>query len=141
MKKYLFIALAALSLAACEENGENGNEPVQKAELEQSYVAVSLLADDMSTRADGDKYEDGEASERVVNSLYFFLFDAEGQPFNIDGGVNYKAVDVNAEGNTSDETPNVSDVKNKVLVFKNYVGEYPAKIVAVINWAPAANTG
>lgn len=137
MKRFLVLALAAFAFAACSEKEESGNQAVQNGELEQSYVAVSLLADDMTTRAEGDRYEDGEASERVVNSLYFFLFDAEGQPFNIDGGVNYKAVAVNETGNTSDETPNVSDVKNKVLVFKNYVGQYPAKIVAVINWAPA----
>lgn len=137
MKKFLVLALAAFAFAACSEKEETGNQPAQNAELEQSYVAVSLLADDMTTRAAGDRYEDGDPSERIVNSLYFFLFDAEGQPFNIDGGVNYKAVGVNAEGNTSDETPNVSDVKNKVLVFQNYVGQYPAKIVAVINWVPA----
>ncbi|MBO7242240.1 MAG: Mfa1 fimbrilin C-terminal domain-containing protein [Alistipes sp.] len=145
MKKYLFIALAALGFAACEKAADESNVQ-QEAEFEQSYVAVTLLADDMSTRAQGDEYEDGEPEERVVNSLYFFLFDAEGNAFNIDGGVNYKAVNVNAEGNTPgatapEGTPNVSDVKEKVLVFENYKGEYPAKMVAVINWAPAVGTG
>lgn len=145
MKKYLIIALAALGFAACEKTAEEGNVQ-QNGELEQSYVAVTLLADDMSTRAQGDEYEDGEAVERVVNSLYFFLFDAEGNAFNIDGGVNYKAVNVNAEGSNPgatapDGTPNVSDVKDKVLVFENYKGEYPAKMVAVINWAPATGAG
>ncbi len=146
MKKYLFIALAALGFAACSENGKE-NIPNQNAELEQSYMAVSLLADDMTSRAAGDQYEDGEDAERAVKSLYFFLFDANGNPFNIDGGVNYKAVSVNENGTAPDAsvaapdgTPNVSDVKNKVLVFNNYVGQYPAKIVAVINWAPAAGT-
>lgn len=141
MKKYLFIALAVLCFTACAENGEQ-NVPVQNGEMEQSFMAVSLLADDMSTRAVGAEYEDGEAAERVVKSLYFFLFDAQGNAFNIDGGVNYKSVAVNENGNAPtgtppEGTPNVSDVKNKVLVFENYVGEYPAKIVAVINWAPA----
>ena len=141
MKRFLFIALATLGFVACAERGEE-NPTIQTGELEQSYMAVSLLADDMTTRAAGDFYEDGEADERVVKSLYFFLFDAEGNAFNIDGGVNYKAVNVNESGNTPtgaapDGTPNVSDVKDKVLVFKNYVGEYPAKIVAVINWVPA----
>jgi uncharacterized protein YcfL len=75
MKKLLFVALAAFAFAACEKPAEN--TPIQQeGEKEQSYMAVSLLADDMSTRGAGDKYEDGEASERVVKSLYFFLFDA-----------------------------------------------------------------
>ncbi|MBO5831269.1 MAG: Mfa1 fimbrilin C-terminal domain-containing protein [Alistipes sp.] len=139
MKKYLFIALAAFAFAACEKPADDNNAQ-QNGELEQSYVAVSLLADDMSTRATGDRYEDGDPAERKVKSLYFFLFDAEGNPFNIDSGVNYKQVDVNETGNASDETPNVSDVKNRVFVFKNYVGKYPSQIVAVINWAPAPGT-
>ena len=144
MKKLLFVALAAFAFAACEKPAEN--TPIQQeGEKEQSYMAVSLLADDMSTRAAGDVYDDGEAEERVVKSLYFFLFDAEGNPFKVDGDKNYKSVAVNENGNAPtgaapDGTPNVSDVKNKVLVFENYVGEYPAKIVAVINWTPAAGS-
>ena len=145
MKKLLFITLAAFAFAACETPAEEGNVQ-QEAQKEQSYMAVSLLADDMSTRATGDKYDDGDAAERIVKSLYFFLFDAQGNAFNIDGGVNYKAVDVNETGNVPtgaapEGTPNVSDVKNKVLVFENYKGEYPAKIVAVINWAPPTGAG
>ena len=137
MKKYLFTALAALGFVACENETENLGLNLS-GELEQSYVAVSLLADDMTTRASGDDYEDGEDFERTVKSLYFFLFNEAGAPFNIDGGVNYKAVTINANGNTPGATtpegsPNVSDVKNKVLVFENYKGEYPAKIVAVLN--------
>lgn len=145
MKKLLFVALAAFAFAACEKHSEN-DLVHQEDEKEQSFMAVSLLADDMSTRGAGDKYEDGEASERVVKSLYFFLFDAEGNPFDVDGGKNYKIVDVNESGNAPvgaapDGTPNVSDIKNKVLVFENYKGKYPAKIVAVINWAPPTGAG
>ena len=145
MKKLLFITLAAFAFAACERHAEENNVQ-QEGQKEQSYMAVSLLADDMSTRAAGDSYEDGDAAERIVKSLYFFLFDADGDPFDVDNGKNYKAVDVNETGNapggTAPEgTPNVSDLKNKVLVFENYKGEYPAKIVAVINWAPPTGAG
>ena len=141
MKKLLFVALAAFAFAACEKPAEENN-PQQNGEMEKSFMAVSLLADDMSTRAAGDEYENGEAAERVVKSLYFFLFDANGNPFNIDGGVNYKSVTINEDGNAPtgsapEGTPNVSDVKDKVLVFQNYVGQYPAKMVVVLNWAPA----
>lgn len=140
MKKYLFIALAALGFAACAEKAEN-NTPANNGEKEQSYIAVTLLADDMSSRADDGVYEEGDTDERIVKSLYFFLFDADGQPFDLGNGKNYKAVAVNPTGSDpttpgADGYQNVSDVKNKVLVFNNYVGEYPAKIVAVINWEP-----
>lgn len=140
MKKHLLFALAALGFAACEKATDEGNSQ-QSGELEKSYVAVSLLADDMTTRAAGDVYENGEDFERTVKSLYFFLFNEAGAPFNIDGGVNYKAVTINENGpspgaTAPEGTPNVSDVKDKVLVFENYKGEYPAKIVAVLNWTP-----
>lgn len=187
MKKHLCLALAALAFAACDKETDPVG-PVEKGEMEQSYLAVSLLADDMATRAAGDEYEDGDASERVVKNFYFFLFDEKGQPFEIDGKTNYKAVEINEsendfgnnkptapEGDTNEtpntpegdengentdpeggenndpegdengerpsgeDAPNVSDIKDKVLVFENYKGEYPAKIVAVLNWTPATD--
>ena len=107
---------------------------------------MTLRSDD-DTRADGEKeFEDGEAEERIVKSLYFFLFDSKGRPFDLGDGKNYKAVDVNESGNDPDASgadgvPNVSDVKNRVFVFDNYVGQYPAKIVAVLNWTPTPGAG
>ena len=73
MKKYLFIALAALGFAACSEKEESGNQPAQNAELEQSYVAITLAADDI-TRANDGVYEEGLAEERAVKSAYVFFF-------------------------------------------------------------------
>ena len=176
MKKHLCLALAAFAFAACDKETDPVG-PVQNGEMEQSYMAVSLLADDMTTRAAGDEYEDGDPSERVVKNFYFFLFDEKGQPFEIDGKTNYKAVEINESENdfgnnkptapegdensdptdpeggenndpegdengdapSGEDAPNVSDIKDKVLVFENYKGEYPAKIVAVLNWTPAIN--
>ena len=160
MKKCLWISLAALGFVACEKGADNGNP--QNGEMEKSYIAVSLMADDMTTRTTGE-YEDGDPSERVVKNFYFFLFDEAGQPFEIDGDTNYKEVaieetendfgtnepnspegdengDSESEGDgerpNGEDAPNVSDVKDKVLMFENYKGEYPAKIVAVLNWTP-----
>ena len=139
MKKYLFIALAALGFAACAENGEQ-NAPVQKGELEQSYVAITLAADDI-TRADGGVYEEGLAEERKVESAYVFFFkDGAAFPVSFDGTTSTNAgpnnyLQVDLTGNTS-AMPNVSDVKDAVLVLQNYKGEYPNQIVAVLNWTP-----
>ena len=48
MKKYLFIALAALGLAACAEKLDD-NSPVHNGELEESYIAINLLSADVDT--------------------------------------------------------------------------------------------
>ena len=142
MKKYLFLAIAALGLAACAEKGLDNNDPANNGELEQSYVAITLAADDMSTKAAGD-YEEGLAEERAVKSAYVFFFkDGAAFPVTFDGTTstntganNYLKVELT--GNTG-AMPNVSDVKDAVLVLQNYKGEYPNQIVAVLNWDPTA---
>ena len=139
MKKYLFIALAALGFAACAEKGEQ-NAPVQKGELEQSYVAITLAADDI-TRADDGVYEEGLAEERAVKSAYVFFFkDGAAFPVAFDGttstntgACNWLKVDL--KGTTAD-MPNVSDVKDQVLVLQNYKGEYPNQMLVLLNWTP-----
>ena len=141
MKKYLFIALAALGFAACAENGEQ-NAPVQNGELEQSYMAVTFTADDI-TRADDGTYEEGLADERKVESAYVFFFkDGAAFPEAFDGTTSTNAgpnnyLQVTLTGNT-EKMDNISDVKDAVLVLQNYKGEYPNQIVAVINWDPTA---
>ena len=145
MKKYLFLAIAALGLAACAEKGLDNNGPEQKGELEQSYVAVTLAADDMGTKAtNGNSYEEGLDVERAVKSAYFFFFK-DGQPFEVTenagtttpgGGKSYLSIALS--GSTSD-MDNVSDIKDVVLVIKNYKGEYPNQIVTVLNWTPTAD--
>ena len=140
MKKYLFIALAAMGFAACESAQENAT-PGQNGELEQSYVAITLAADDLNTRADDGKYEEGLSEERAVKSAYVFFFkDGAAFPVAFDGTTstnsgakNYLKVELTGD---NQQMPNVSDVKDAVLVLQNYKGEYPNKIVAVLNWTP-----
>ena len=139
MKKYLFIALAALGFAACTEKGEE-NGPVQNAELEQSYMAITLAADDI-TRAEDPKYEAGLEEERAVKSAYVFFFkDGAAFPVSFDGATSTNAGPNNylkvALTGADKDLPNVSDVKDAVLVLQNYKGEYPNQIVAVLNWTP-----
>ena len=144
MKKYLFIALAALGFAACAEKVEMGNQPIQNGEKEQSYMAVTFTADDI-TRADDGEYAAGTEAERAVNSAYVFFFKENGEAFYVtdgdtstnNGPKNYIEVELEKEGEKMD---NVSDVNKSVLVLKNYKGEYPAQLVAVLNWTPAQNS-
>lgn len=142
MKRHLFITLAAIILAGCSEKMTDPDSPSDKGELERSYISVTLKADDAATRADNSDFEYGEADERYVDNVHFFLFKDDGSafPVNAVGGKNYLSFDVRSGGTQPGETgkpnegPNVSDVKDKILVFNNYKGEYPTHIVAVLNW-------
>ena len=149
MKKYLFIALAALGFAACAEKMDD-NSPVQKGEVESSYIAISLSATDPSTRADDGTYQEGAEVERAVATAYFFFFDQNGNAFPVNvidgaadapgvtGGINYLQATINPT--IGADMNNVSDIKNVVLLLKNYKGDYPKQIVAVLNWAPTPDT-
>ena len=154
MKKYLFIALALLGMASCAKDDLNGgNKPQHNGEIEESYIAINLMAADVDSRAqdlDNEKdggYEDGTPEERAVNTAHFFFFDENGNPFNVvgnpeanapGGGKNHLQL---AIGNTTGQNaPNVSDIKEAVLILNTYKGVYPKQVVAVLNWAPAPDT-
>ncbi len=149
MKKYLFIALAALSFAACEKSADE-NKTQQNAELEQSYISITLASSDMGTRAEdelGKNFEDGLEAESAVDKAYVFFFrDGEAFPVSYSNntttegpadGSNYLplTLTMNDEG---DATNNVSDYSNEILVIENYQGEYPNQVIAVLNWQPTA---
>lgn len=141
MKKYLLLAAAGLALASCAEKGLE-TKP-SNGELEESYVAISLAAGDMSTKASDGKYEEGRSEERAVKSAYV-LFFKDGKPFHVNfdgttstnaGPKNYLKVDL-SNADKQDGMDNISDIKNAVLVLQNYKGEYPNQIVALLNWTP-----
>ena len=143
MKKYLFLAVAALGLAACAEKDIDNNVPDQNSELEQSYVAITLAADNMNTRATDGVYEEGRAEERAVKDAYVFFFkDGAAFPVTYDEGTetstntgtnNYLEVELSGDDKNMN---NVSDIKDAILILNNYKGEYPNQIVAVLNWVP-----
>lgn len=149
MKKYLFLAIALLGLASCAKDDlADGNKPIHGGEVETSYIAINLNAADNSTRADED-YQEGLEAERVVKAAYFFFFDAEGKAFPVTATAGNPAT---GEGDTDDvnwisanlnnvgaNMPNVSDIKDAVLVLSTYKGDYPSQIVAVLNWVPTAS--
>ena len=147
MKKYLFIALAALGFAACAEKLDDNNAP-HGGEMEESYIAINLLSADVDTRAAEDTYgyEDGTEAERKITSAHFFFFDENGNPFNVLGvpatapdpannGINHLQLSLTTS--PENKTENISDISNAVLVLNTYKGIYPKKIVAVLNWTPS----
>lgn len=147
MKKYIFLAIALLGMASCaKDDVANGNKPTHSGEVETSYIAINLNAADI-TRAEGGAYQEGLEAERAVKAAYFFFFDAEGNAFPVTatagnpatapgGSVNWISANLN---NVGKDMPNVSDIKDAVLVLSTYEGTYPAQIVAVLNWVPTTS--
>lgn len=147
MKKYLFIALAALGFAACADKLEDTKSPAHNGETEESYIAINLMAADADTRAEDGGLDYGTAAERKINTAYFFFFDENGNPFNVvnvsapGGNKNYLQLDITSiTSNEGEPVDNVSDISNAVLILDTYKGIYPSQIVAVLNWVPTANT-
>ena len=142
MKKYLFIALAALGFAACEE--KIGDQP-HSGEVEQSYIAINLMSADLDTRATED-FDLGTDAERAIKTAYFFFFDKNGGAFTVNqsnaaatapkGETNYLTIAID-NGTSNNSANNVSDIKNAVLILNTYKGLYPDKVVAVLNWVPS----
>lgn len=142
MKKFLIVAFAALGFVACNDNNfDDVNNGGFTGEVETSYIAINLNAAENGTRADAPAYQDGLDAERLVNAAYFFFFDPEGNAFPVTGSpatepggtVNWISANLTGSGT---EAPNVSDIKDAVLVLSTYKGTYPAQVVAVLNWAP-----
>ena len=146
MKKYLFLALAALGLVACVDNESDNNSPVHSGEIEESYIAINLSASGTTRAKTG--YDDGTEAERAVSHADFFFFDKNGDPFPVNvtegsatapgaaGGSNHlRATGINF-GVDADNGDDISDSSDAVLLLKTYKGEYPSQIVAVLNWSP-----
>ena len=152
MKKFLLISLAALGFAACNQS-DDIDSPAHNGEVEESYIAINLMsADKNATRAATDSYgyEDGTEAERAIKTAYFFFFDEAGEPFNVTATTNNPAtapgviqgknhLSLQLTTNTENQSVNISDITNAVLILNTYKGVYPSKIVAVLNWTPEEN--
>ena len=143
MKKLLVLALAAFVFAACSEKGEEGTQTLQKGELEQSYLSITLAADDMGTRAEDPVYDEGLPHERKVKSAYVFFFDEDGESFTVtwdSSNSERNWIELKLPEDLTDKTGSVSDISEQVVIINNYKGEYPDKILAILNWTPEYNT-
>ena len=145
MKKYLFIALAAIGFAACVEKIDD-NAP-HNGEVEESFIAINLMSADLDTRAATDEYgyDNGTEAERAIKSAYFFFFKENGDAFNVTtsapgGEKNHLQLTIEETTGADVVTLNASDIKKAVLVLNTYKGVYPSQIVAVLNWTPTEKT-
>ena len=131
--KNLFWAMAALGVVACTEKEEAPQaDPQAGISADKGYIALDLKSSDDVTRAAGDTYADGTADEQAVTSATFYFFDAAGNAFNINANGNYFYVAVADNGGA--EAPNIESMTDPVLVVEKYKGQFPAKVVAVVNY-------
>ena len=136
--KNLFWAMAALSVVACTEKEEAPQaDPQAGISADKGYIALDLKSSDDVTRAAGDTYADGTADEQAVTSATFYFFDAAGNAFNINANGNYFYVAVDDNGSTV--APNIESMTDPVLVVEKYKGQFPAKVVAVVNYQGTAS--
>lgn len=131
--KYFFMAIAALAAVACSEKDEAPkSNPEAGISADKGYIALNLKSADDITRAEGGVYAEGTADEQAVTSATFYFFDAAGNAFNINTNGNYFYVAVADNGST--QAPNIESMTDPVLVVEKYKGQFPAKVVAVVNY-------
>lgn len=136
--KYFFMAIAALAAVACSEKDEaTKSNPEAGISADKGYIALNLKSADDITRAEGGIYEDGTEAEQAVTGATFYFFDAAGNIFNINADGNYYYVAVADNGQTT--APNIETMTDPVLVVEKYKGQFPAKVVALVNYKGATS--
>ena len=131
--KNLIMAMAAMAAVACSEKSEAPQGgPNAGVNADKGYIALNLKSADDITRVEGGEYEDGTDAEQAVIGATFYFFDAAGKIFNINANGNYYYVAVADNGQTA--APNIESMTNPVLVVEKYKGQFPAKVVAVVNY-------
>ena len=131
--KYFFMAMAAMAAVACSEKSEAPqSNPEAGISADKGYISINLKSADDITRAEGADYADGTADEQAVSAATFYFFDAAGNAFNINANGNYYYVAVADNGGT--QAPNIESMTDPVLVVEKYKGQFPAKVVAVVNY-------
>ena len=136
--KYFIFAMAAMAAVACSEKSEAPkSDPQAGVSADKGYIALNLKAADDITRAEGGIYEDGTEAEQAVTGATFYFFDAAGNIFDINANGNYFYVAATDNGQTS--APNIESMTDPVLVVEKYKGQFPAKVVALVNYEGATS--
>lgn len=123
------LALAAFAFSACTSEDAVENNP--NVEGVKSYVAVNINnVGAGGTRADAE-YDNGTAAESQINTIRFYFFTSDGNPYKMADGTNFKDV-VNPTG-TDQPNGNVEHITNATIVIKGENMTYPESMMAVVN--------
>ena len=135
--KFLLGIFALAALVGCAKSDDEIQNSNPSVAANKSYLALNLKSANDGTRAEGAAYENGTAAEQAVTSAAFFFFDAAGNIFNIGAAGNYYNVTVS--NNNGADAPNIETMTDPVLVIEKYKGEFPAQIVAVVNYTATSS--
>ena len=142
MKTKLFLAaMAAVAVIGCQKEPAGS---VQVADGTASFLSVNLNAAGAMTKAAEDTFEYGLATENAVNSVTFYFFKENGDPYVVQGVENWMSGTVNswttgADGQQIQKpgalAPTLEKVSGMVLVIKQHQdpNDLPAKMVAILN--------
>lgn len=155
MKKIYLLpfALAGLVFGACSSDDVTDIDGNVSGGGRTSYVSVNLMTTGTAggTRAGeneydqgGGTYEDGTDDENKVTTVRFYLFNKDGQPYELDDNNNANYKDVTSFTVDKDKSPDhgstVEEISETILVINGRVSEAPYSIVAIVN-PPSELTG
>lgn len=128
--RFLVGTLACALMTAC--SNEDVQENVQTGSSgEEAYMAVNLIAPNVTSRA---TFDEGEGNESTVGSARFYFFDDEGNAVDVNGNLN--CIDLPSDIILTDPKPDTDgdNVENQftMLVLDAKSGA-PTKMVAVLN--------
>lgn len=122
------LALAAFAFSACTSEDAVENNP--NVEGVKSYVAVNINnVGAGGTRAD-EVFENGTAAESKINTIRFYFFTQNGDPYKLADGNNWLEI---APTQLKESTGNVEKITNSMLVIKGKDMTYPQSMMAVVN--------
>ena len=127
-KSFIYLAVLALGLTACENDVENYAPVAGNGEAALLSVNLKAAGTFGATRAATvGNFEYGSAEENAVKKVDFYFFEADGDAYSVvSTGENV----ITWKEGTAENVEKVSDV---VLVIKKHQTALPAKVVAVIN--------
>lgn len=164
-KFLLGILTAGAMFASCSNELPGNEQPENGGKGEKSFMSVAIKqANSSFTRSTTDGgYAQGTYEENAVNTLSFFFFKSDGNPFELGTGIVNAHGSKEAEGDApnktdavdeatynrnlyqitlptgTDKNDNVDSEYDATLVIEHNVGNIPAAIVAVINHPTPAN--
>ena len=131
-KSFIYLAVLALGLTACENDVENYAPVAGNGEAALLSVNLKAAGTFGATKAAATvgNFEYGSPEENEVKNVDFYFFDASGNAYSV---VNTGENVITWTANTENPAGSVEEVSNVVLVIKKHQTALPAKVVAIIN--------
>lgn len=122
------LALAAFAFSACTSEDAVENNP--NVEGVKSYVAVNINNVGAAGTRAGEVFENGTEAESKINTIRFYFFTQNGDPYKLADGNNWLEL---APTQLKESTGNVEKITNSMLVIKGKDMTYPQSMMAVVN--------